>query len=158
MARRLTGESTFPARCYVKSESANLSRKRRFQSQTHAFLLRKLWPISAGQGPPRGLVRTHANNWSSRMQMAGQWQCKRVIKRNAIRQSHCSAVFFLLRIDGCTPSKPSESTLALACLRQLPCQSNRDTWPKSDATTQRLLRCGFLTNRITQPVPHERVV
>ena len=30
-------------------------------------------PISAGQGPPRGLVKTHANNWSSRMQIGGQF-------------------------------------------------------------------------------------
>ena len=51
-------------------------------------------PISAGQGPPRGLVKTHANNWSSRMQMAGQWQCKRVVKRNAIRQL-VSGLFFV---------------------------------------------------------------
>jgi len=41
---------------------------------------------SAGQGALRALVKSDANNWSSRMQMTGQWQCKRVVKWNAILQ------------------------------------------------------------------------
>ena len=33
----------------------------------------RFWPISAGQELPRALVRSHANNWSSRMHIGGQF-------------------------------------------------------------------------------------
>src|SRR5471032_2571904 len=41
---------------------------------------------SAGQGALRALVKSDVNNCPSRMQMTGQWQCKRVVKWNAILQ------------------------------------------------------------------------
>jgi hypothetical protein len=44
----------------------------------------RFWPIFAGQGALIALVRSDANNWASRMQMAGQLECKRVVKWNAI--------------------------------------------------------------------------
>lgn len=33
-------------------------------------------------------VKTHPVGWSDPMQMTGQWQCKRVVKWNAILQIH----------------------------------------------------------------------
>ena len=57
----------------------------------------RFWPFSACRdrlqwvdfcqsGPPSVLVKSDANNWSSRMQMSGQVQCKWVVRWSVITQ------------------------------------------------------------------------
>ncbi len=48
--------------------------------QTFLIATDCFWPISAGQGAPIARVRSDANDWASRMQMAGQVECNSSVK------------------------------------------------------------------------------